>query len=277
MRYTGIYKITNLSNGKIYIGQSRDIHTRWKCHTLSIKDESNESVIRMAFAKYGLRNQVNKAGVYQNFQFEIIELCEEANLLERETSYIKEIKPAYNVMLSGVNPLFHKKDTQKLQPFMQYHSFEKMGYLPGESEDNSVTTENSNYGVFTRKRVATNMLGASITLIVGAKPAGSRLNRYYLWSELIVEDIQFDPAFADYNLQGIENIMNEPIDLTDIAGFTEFRMQCGNFAYGLQSMKNKPFYYEVIAPMLLSMRAKKVMSYNQWLEEFILRENKRFI
>ena len=75
MRQTGIYKITNLSNGKFYIGQSRDIFSRWKSHTLSINDDSNESVIRMSFAKYKLREQVSKAGIFGNFLFEIIEFA----------------------------------------------------------------------------------------------------------------------------------------------------------------------------------------------------------
>lgn len=28
----GIYKIENKVNGKVYVGQSIDINTRWKCH-----------------------------------------------------------------------------------------------------------------------------------------------------------------------------------------------------------------------------------------------------
>jgi len=29
---TGIYKITNLDNGKMYVGQAVDINRRWKDH-----------------------------------------------------------------------------------------------------------------------------------------------------------------------------------------------------------------------------------------------------
>ena len=35
----------------------------------------------------------------------------------------------------------------------------------------------------------------------------------------------------EYLLQGIENLVNEPIDLTGLEGFSEFRSKCGNFAY----------------------------------------------
>lgn len=276
MRQTGIYKITNLSNGKFYIGQSRDIHTRWKAHTLSLSELSNESVIRMAFAKYDLRMQVSKSGVHGNFHFEILETCHEADLLQIESQYIQKLKPEYNVQGMGVNADFPKRDTQKSQCFIQYHSFEKMGYIPGESEDDSITTENPNYGIFTKKRVAINMLGASVALIFGAKPRNCKYNRYYLWSELSIEDVQFDENNKTYIVQGVENLLNEPLDITDIDGFDDFRMQCGNFAYGLQSMKNKPFYQEQILPLIKSNQIRQVIGYNEWIDNFIKREETKY-
>lgn len=77
---TGVYKITNCKNGKFYIGQSKNIFLRWKSHTQALSDNSNESIIRMAFAKYGLRRQVSKPGIYNNFKFEILENCRTAHL-----------------------------------------------------------------------------------------------------------------------------------------------------------------------------------------------------
>gem|GEM_PF-5920464 len=271
MRLSGIYKITNLTNEKFYIGQSRDIYTRWKAHTISLTDQSNESVIRMAFAKYGLRQQISKEGVVGNFRFEIVEICDEQELVERENSYINRLKPQYNVIL-GANAIFPKRDTQRQNKFLQYHSFEKMGYLPGESDDDSVSTENINYGIYTKKRVAINMLGSSVFLIVGGKPRGCTKNRYYLWSELTVEDLQFDSEYQDYILQGIENLVDSPIDLTDLDGFDEFRVKCGNFAYGLQPMKNKDFYHKILVPLIEANKLQRVLSYNQWIDEFLEKE-----
>ena len=276
MRITGIYKITNLVNGKFYIGQSRDIYVRWKAHTLSINETSSESVIRMAFAKYGLRQQISMNGIFDNFKFEVIEQCDEEQLSEREYYYIKELEPQYNVQLMGVNKYFTKKDTQKSQNFIQYHSLEKMGYYPGESNDDSISTENVNYGIFTRKRLAINMLGSSVILILGGKPKNCIRNRYYLWSELVIEDIQFDEENNDYIIQGIENLPNKPIDITDIDGFNEFRMKCGNFAYGLQSMKNKPFFFEKILPLIQQNKLLNHISYNKWIENFIKQQDNKF-
>ena len=65
----GIYKITNLINGNIYIGQSIDIENRFKTHKSRAFNENEreyEKPLYQAFRKYGL----------ENFSFEIIEECE---------------------------------------------------------------------------------------------------------------------------------------------------------------------------------------------------------
>ena len=50
----GIYKITNKVNGKCYIGQSNDIHRRWK-QELASNAKLNPHLAR-AFEKYGIDN-----------------------------------------------------------------------------------------------------------------------------------------------------------------------------------------------------------------------------
>ena len=60
----GIYKITNLVNGKVYIGQSQDIYSRWKEHKYA-RNKRDYFALYGAFKKYGL----------DNFSFEIVECC----------------------------------------------------------------------------------------------------------------------------------------------------------------------------------------------------------
>ena len=62
---TGIYKITNLINNKIYIGQSVDIKKRWATHKRQafIKGKEYDKYLYRAIRKYGI----------DNFSFEIIE------------------------------------------------------------------------------------------------------------------------------------------------------------------------------------------------------------
>lgn len=74
----GIYKITNLINGKVYIGQSIDIIRRWRSHRTSYQTE--DKVLYRAMRKYGL----------ENFSFEVIEECDREMLSERELYWIKK-------------------------------------------------------------------------------------------------------------------------------------------------------------------------------------------
>ena len=73
----GIYKITNKLNGKCYIGQSTNIEYRFEEH----KKYKNRSSVY-------LHNSIKKYGE-DNFNFEIIELCEEENLAGRAIYWIK--------------------------------------------------------------------------------------------------------------------------------------------------------------------------------------------
>lgn len=67
----GIYKITN-PKGKIYIGQSIDIERRFKEYKgVYCK---NQRKLYYSLKKYG----------WENHKFEVIEECNEKNLIQRE-------------------------------------------------------------------------------------------------------------------------------------------------------------------------------------------------
>ena len=79
----GIYKIENLINHKVYIGQSVQLSTRWRNHKNSVYNSSlttYEYPLYRAMRKYGL----------DNFAFSIIEECSEDELDERECYWIKK-------------------------------------------------------------------------------------------------------------------------------------------------------------------------------------------
>lgn len=86
-RISGIYKIENKINGKVYIGQSVDVYRRLKKHIWEIK--SNNGVLYKAFKKYGI----------ENFTYELIEECEIEKLDEREIYYIDK----YNSYVGAEN------------------------------------------------------------------------------------------------------------------------------------------------------------------------------
>lgn len=71
----GIYKFTNKTNGKIYIGQSINIERRYYEH---FKRDDSKNYFHRAIKKYGK----------DNFFFEILEECLEEDLNDREKYYI---------------------------------------------------------------------------------------------------------------------------------------------------------------------------------------------
>jgi group I intron endonuclease len=81
---SGIYKITNLINGKVYIGQSIDIlNKRWPYHKYLLNcDKHSNKHLQNAWNKYG----------EDNFDFSIICQCDPDNLDDYEICYIKLYK-----------------------------------------------------------------------------------------------------------------------------------------------------------------------------------------
>lgn len=78
---TGIYKITNTLNQKVYVGQSTNIAERWKQHI-------KRALGAEPLTKNKLYPAMAEDGVW-NFTFEIIEVCEKAQLNEREQYWQK--------------------------------------------------------------------------------------------------------------------------------------------------------------------------------------------
>lgn len=102
----GIYKITNLINGKSYIGQSRDIENRWKNHKIAASNQNSKAYnypLYQAFRKYGLNN----------FQFEVIEETAIDELNSKEIKWIEFYQPEYNQTIGGNYCIVPQKLTEK--------------------------------------------------------------------------------------------------------------------------------------------------------------------
>lgn len=101
---TGIYKITNIINGKAYIGQSIDIDRRWKTEKADSNNKNSHSYdypLMRAFRKYGL----------DSFKFEIIEECCAEELNQKEVYWIEY----FDTFFHGYNQTFGG-DTSSRQP-----------------------------------------------------------------------------------------------------------------------------------------------------------------
>jgi group I intron endonuclease len=91
---SGIYKILNIINTKIYIGSSENIPKRWKRHLKGLKENNHyNNYLQRAFNMYK----------EENFKFEVIETCPIENLIEREQcwmDYFQSYNPKYGYNLS---------------------------------------------------------------------------------------------------------------------------------------------------------------------------------
>lgn len=94
----GIYKITNKDNGKIYIGQSRNLHERILEHKRKLFINKHNNIhLQRAYNKYGV----------DSFSFEVIEHCETETLTAREifwiNSYNSHVRDhGYNIDMPNV-------------------------------------------------------------------------------------------------------------------------------------------------------------------------------
>ena len=99
----GIYKITNIVNNKIYIGSSNDVFKRKREHISALKNNTHCNIhLQRAYNYYG----------EDSFIFEVIELCEEGNLLEVEQKYLdKYFDDGINCY--NENPIANKPPSRK--------------------------------------------------------------------------------------------------------------------------------------------------------------------
>lgn len=103
----GIYCIKNTINNKMYIGLSKDIKSRISYHKYASKNKNNH--LYLAIRKYG----------WENFEYSILEVCEEKYLCEREIFYINKYQTfneeyGYNKTFGGEHYIFTEEQINKI-------------------------------------------------------------------------------------------------------------------------------------------------------------------
>lgn len=90
-RVTGIYKITNIKNGMVYVGRSVDIRNRWTQHIKRAvgTEKETQNLLYPAMREHKI----------WNFSFEVLEECDKDSLNEREKFYqdVYKAKEDYSI------------------------------------------------------------------------------------------------------------------------------------------------------------------------------------
>ena len=110
---SGIYKITNLVNNKVYIGKTKDFYKRYFQYVSDVRNSSKARIndyLLSSFIKYG----------FDNFKFEVVEFCNLDIISERELYWIQYFdsinrEKGYNLRLdSSTGMIVHELTSKKI-------------------------------------------------------------------------------------------------------------------------------------------------------------------
>lgn len=92
----GVYRIRNLATDKSYVGGTRNLRKRrWKHESELRLNRHYSKELQSDFNRYGESGMV----------FEVLEYCNEGDLLKTEQKYLDLLNPAYNTCENAGSPL----------------------------------------------------------------------------------------------------------------------------------------------------------------------------
>jgi group I intron endonuclease len=110
---SGIYSIRHIKSGRVYVGSSKDIAVRWRCHRSELRNGKHPSVYLQRSWK---RNGADA------FTFEVLETCEVSALAEREQYWMDRLRACdhkfgYNLFPIARSASGYSHTTQSIENF----------------------------------------------------------------------------------------------------------------------------------------------------------------
>lgn len=132
---SGIYKIINTTDNKVYIGSSVDLTKRKYKHFWMLNNDCHDN--------RHLQNSYNKFGE-SSFIFEIIEMCNHLTLVEKENYYISKYmsnNSEYGYNLATVNEFRRNTFNNEVKVKLSKYNLIKNGNINSYSLTNIKTNE----------------------------------------------------------------------------------------------------------------------------------------
>lgn len=145
-----IYKITNLINGKCYIGQTTNSKRRFSEHRAKGYGNEKNKILYYAFDKYGI----------ENFSFEVIETQIE-NYNEREKYWIRyydSFENGYNQTEGGEEPPLNIGENSPFATHTQKEVDYVINQILNTSKQLKVIAQETGYDYSTIKRIQSGQL-----------------------------------------------------------------------------------------------------------------------
>lgn len=172
-----VYRITNIQNGKIYVGKTINLKRRIKEYRNNVNGKLKDS------AKYEIIQVMREHG-FNNFKFDILEECPESELDEREIYYIKK--------LDSRNPLvgYNKKTGGKggtMPPDTHLKmSRSSIGFKHSEEHKLSMSKpiiayKDNRFKIWQSAKVFGDVLGVGKSVVTHAIKSGYQIKGYFVY------------------------------------------------------------------------------------------------